>query len=48
MLHLNLLEPHSEKYMELDKIRLPDPDPKILERWSEAEGLFQQEGAEAQ
>jgi len=35
MLNLHLLEPYSEKYMELGKIRLPDPDPKILELWSE-------------
>lgn len=30
--------------MELEKIRLPDPDPKIVELWSEAEGLSGREG----
>lgn len=49
MLNLHLLEPYSEKYMELDKICLPDPDLKILELWggSETEGLSGQEGADA-
>ena len=39
MLNLHLLEPYSEKYMELEKVRLPDPDPKILELWSYLTGL---------
>ena len=45
MLNLHLLEPYSEKYLELEKIRLPDPDPKIVECWAQAEGLSGREGA---
>ena len=39
MVNLHLLEAHSEKYKELTKIRLPDPDPSIVELWSEIEEL---------
>lgn len=45
MVNLRLLEPHSEKYLELEKVRLPDPNPKILELWSEADGEPGQEGS---
>lgn len=44
MLNLHLLEPYSEKYMELEKVRLPDPDPKLSELWRQAEGLPGREG----
>ena len=47
MMNLHLLEPHSEKYTAMDKIRLPDPDPNIVELWSEVEGLSEAGDANA-
>ena len=38
MMNLHLLESHSEKYTELDKVFLPDPDPAIVDLWSVVEG----------
>jgi len=47
MMNLHLLEPHSEKYTALNKIHLPDPDPNVVELWSEVEGLSEAEGVNA-